>query len=154
MIALGTACLQRVYIAAKWLAHALVDCSTVSALQGGIYHGRILLPSEYPFKPPSFLMLTPNGRFETGVKVCPQRQHGDTLADVRLCRLGVCHLCRRRLKGLWHSLSQVCLSISSHHPEHWQPSWSLRTALVALIAFMQTPGNGAIGSLVRLQSGC
>lgn len=39
------------------------------ALQGGIYHGRILLPSEYPFKPPSFLMLTPNGRFETGVKV-------------------------------------------------------------------------------------
>lgn len=45
---------------------------------------------------------------------------------------------------------QVCLSISSHHPEHWQPSWSVRTALVALIAFMQTPGNGAIGSLVRL----
>lgn len=43
---------------------------------------------------------------------------------------------------------QVCLSISSHHPEHWQPSWSVRTALVALIAFMQTPGNGAIGSLV------
>ena len=44
---------------------------------------------------------------------------------------------------------QVCLSISSHHPEHWQPSWSVRTALTALIAFMPTPGNGAIGSLVR-----
>ena len=37
--------------------------------QGGLYHGRILLPPEYPFKPPSFLMLTPNGRFETGQKV-------------------------------------------------------------------------------------
>jgi len=46
-------------------------------------------------------------------------------------------------------IPQVCLSISSHHPEHWQPSWSVRTALTALIAFMPTPGNGAIGSLVR-----
>ncbi|MFX8999727.1 ubiquitin-conjugating enzyme E2, partial [Acinetobacter baumannii] len=76
-----------------------------------MFHGRILLPPEYPFKPPSFLMLSPNGRFETGVK--------------------------------------ICLSISSHHPEHWQPSWSVRTALTALTAFFPTPGNGAIGSLVR-----
>ena len=83
-----------------------------SLLQGGIYHGRILLPPEYPFKPPSFLLLSPNGRFETNTK--------------------------------------ICLSISSHHPEHWQPSWSVRTALTALIAFFPTPGNGAIGSLVGL----
>ncbi|KXZ44643.1 hypothetical protein GPECTOR_64g137 [Gonium pectorale] len=79
------------------------------ALEGGIYHGRILLPAEYPFKPPSFMMLSPNGRFETGVK--------------------------------------ICLSISSHHPEHWQPSWSVRTALTALIAFMPSPGAGALGAL-------
>jgi ubiquitin-conjugating enzyme E2 J1 len=78
--------------------------------QGGIYHGRILLPAEYPFKPPAFMMLTPSGRFQTGVK--------------------------------------ICLSISSHHPEHWQPSWSVRTALTALVAFMPSPGQGALGSLV------
>lgn len=77
--------------------------------EGGVYHGRILLPSEYPFKPPSFVMLTPSGRFQTNVK--------------------------------------ICLSISSHHPEHWQPSWSVRTALTALIAFMPSPGAGALGSL-------
>ncbi|CAN1195049.1 Ubiquitin-conjugating enzyme E2 32 [Linum perenne] len=77
--------------------------------EGGIYHGRIQLPAEYPFKPPSFMLLTPNGRFETQTK--------------------------------------VCLSISNHHPEHWQPSWSVRTALVALIAFMPTNPNGALGSL-------
>ena len=77
--------------------------------EGGIYHGRIILPSEYPFKPPAFLLLTPNGRFETNVK--------------------------------------VCLTISQHHPEHWQPSWSVRTALVALVAFLPTPADGAVGSL-------
>ena len=26
--------------------------------EGGIYHGRIMLPSEYPFKPPNFMLLT------------------------------------------------------------------------------------------------
>ncbi|GFZ21733.1 ubiquitin-conjugating enzyme 32 [Actinidia rufa] len=80
-----------------------------SEFEGGIYHGRIQLPAEYPLKPPSFMLLTPNGRFETQTK--------------------------------------ICLSISNHHPEHWQPSWSVRTALVALIAFMPTNPNGALGSL-------
>ncbi|XP_073001129.1 ubiquitin-conjugating enzyme E2 32 [Typha latifolia] len=77
--------------------------------EGGIYHGRIQLPADYPFKPPDFMMLTPNGRFETQKK--------------------------------------ICLSISNYHPEHWQPSWSVRTALVALIAFMPTNPGGALGSL-------
>ncbi|KAG8480847.1 hypothetical protein CXB51_025325 [Gossypium anomalum] len=80
-----------------------------SEFEGGIYHGRIQLPAEYPFKPPSFMLLTPNGRFETQTK--------------------------------------ICLSISNHHPEHWQPSWSVRTALVALIASCPPTPNGALGSL-------
>lgn len=75
----------------------------------GIYHGRIILPTQYPMKPPDIILLTPNGRFETNKK--------------------------------------ICLSISGHHPESWQPSWSIRTALLALIAFMPTKTIGAIGSL-------
>ncbi|XP_023236066.1 ubiquitin-conjugating enzyme E2 J1-like [Centruroides sculpturatus] len=75
----------------------------------GLYHGRIVLPPEYPMKPPSIILLTPNGRFEIQKK--------------------------------------ICLSISGHHPESWQPSWSIRTALLAIIGFMPTHGNGAIGSL-------
>jgi len=77
--------------------------------EGGIYHGRIIVPPEYPMKPPDIILLTPNGRFEVGKK--------------------------------------ICLSISGHHPETWQPSWSIRTALLAIIAFMPTPAQGTIGSL-------
>lgn len=76
---------------------------------GGIYHGRIIMPADYPMKPPNIIFLTPNGRFETNKK--------------------------------------ICLSISGHHPETWQPSWSIRTALLAIIGFMPTPANGTIGSL-------
>ena len=43
--------------------------------------------------------------------------------------------------------TKICLSISAHHPEHWQPSWSLRTALVALVAFFPAPADGAIGAI-------
>jgi hypothetical protein len=42
---------------------------------------------------------------------------------------------------------KICLTISAHHPESWQPSWSVRTALVALIGFFPTEGQGAIGAL-------
>ncbi|KAH0584275.1 hypothetical protein H2248_009823 [Termitomyces sp. 'cryptogamus'] len=38
--------------------------------EGGVYHFRILLPAEYPFRPPSLMMLTPNGRFELNTKIC------------------------------------------------------------------------------------
>ncbi|KAH3735459.1 ubiquitin-conjugating enzyme E2 J1-like [Dreissena polymorpha] len=80
-----------------------------SEFEGGLYHGRIILPPEYPMKPPSIIIMTPNGRFEINKK--------------------------------------ICLSISGHHPESWQPSWSLRTAMLAIIGFMPTHGAGALGSL-------
>ncbi|KAL1741711.1 ubiquitin-conjugating enzyme/RWD-like protein [Schizophyllum fasciatum] len=37
--------------------------------EGGLYHFRITLPPEYPFRPPSIIMLTPNGRFELNTKL-------------------------------------------------------------------------------------
>ena len=36
----------------------------------GIYHGRIEFPTDYPFSPPNFLFLTPNGRFHARQKIC------------------------------------------------------------------------------------
>eukprot|EP00003_Mantamonas_plastica_P024565 TRINITY_DN4597_c0_g1_i4.p1 TRINITY_DN4597_c0_g1~~TRINITY_DN4597_c0_g1_i4.p1 ORF type:complete len:625 (+),score=140.00 TRINITY_DN4597_c0_g1_i4:58-1875(+) len=41
-----------------------------SAFEEGIYHGRIILPPEYPMKPPDFMFLTPNGRFKENEKFC------------------------------------------------------------------------------------
>jgi len=77
--------------------------------EGGIYHGRILLPAEYPYKPPHIMFLTPSGRFEINTK--------------------------------------ICLSFSAFHPELWQPAWGIRLILEALISFLPTPGDGAIGAL-------
>ncbi|CCD68334.1 UBC core domain-containing protein [Caenorhabditis elegans] len=77
--------------------------------EGGIYHGRIIFPADYPMKPPNLILLTPNGRFELNKK--------------------------------------VCLSISGYHPETWLPSWSIRTALLALIGFLPSTPGGALGSL-------
>jgi len=41
-----------------------------SVYAGGEYHGILLFPSEYPFKPPGIKMLTPSGRFQPDRKVC------------------------------------------------------------------------------------
>lgn len=38
--------------------------------EGGVYHGRILLPPDYPFRPPDIMFTTPNGRFNVGTKIC------------------------------------------------------------------------------------
>lgn len=37
---------------------------------GGVYHGKIVFPPEYPLRPPSIQMLTPSGRFQTNTKIC------------------------------------------------------------------------------------
>ena len=80
-----------------------------SPFDGGIYHGRIVLPPAYPLKPPSFRFLTPTGRFEVN--------------------------------------REICLSISGHHEETWQPAWGIRTALVAIRSFMDTDSKGQLGGM-------
>ncbi|CAL1715367.1 unnamed protein product [Somion occarium] len=41
-----------------------------SPFAGGEYHGVLLFPPEYPFKPPGIKMLTPSGRFQPDRKIC------------------------------------------------------------------------------------
>ena len=75
----------------------------------GAYHGRIVLPQQYPLRPPSFRFMTPSGRFEVN--------------------------------------REICLSISGHHEETWQPAWGIRTALWALRAFMEGGAKGQVGGM-------
>ncbi|KAI2490075.1 hypothetical protein MHU86_24517 [Fragilaria crotonensis] len=89
--------------------HFTIRGADATDFEGGIYHGRILLPPEYPFKPPHIMFLTPSGRFDTNTK--------------------------------------ICLSFSAFHPELWQPAWGIRLILEALIAFLPSPADGAIGAL-------
>ncbi|KAF8420988.1 ubiquitin-conjugating enzyme/RWD-like protein [Tirmania nivea] len=42
---------------------------------------------------------------------------------------------------------EICLSISGHHEETWQPAWGIRTALVAIRAFMDSEVGGQVGGL-------
>lgn len=44
--------------------HYVIEGPKGSPYEGGFYHGTIVFPSEYPYKPPSIQMLTPNGRFK------------------------------------------------------------------------------------------
>lgn len=89
--------------------HFTLRGTSQSPYEGGIYHGRIVLPPAYPLKPPSFRFLTPSGRFEAN--------------------------------------REICLSISGHHEETWQPAWGIRTALVAIRSFMDTDAKGQVGGM-------
>lgn len=88
--------------------HFTVRGPPETAFATGLYHGRIVLPPEYPLKAPEIILLTPNGRFEVGTR--------------------------------------ICLSVTSHHNETWQPSWGIRTILTALVGFMPTKSEG-LGAL-------
>jgi ubiquitin-protein ligase len=41
-----------------------------SVYDNGIYHGRVLLPKDYPASPPRVQMITPSGRFIPGEDIC------------------------------------------------------------------------------------
>nr|ACO14974.1 Ubiquitin-conjugating enzyme E2 J2 [Caligus clemensi] len=64
------------YIAAEPLPSNLLEWHYVvtgpenSPYQGGLYHGKLVFPMEFPFKPPSIYMITPNGRFHTQQRLC------------------------------------------------------------------------------------
>ncbi|KAL2493362.1 Ubiquitin-conjugating enzyme E2 34 [Abeliophyllum distichum] len=50
--------------------HYVLEGSTGTPYAGGYYHGKIIFPAEYPFKPPGISMITPSGRFKPQKKLC------------------------------------------------------------------------------------
>ncbi|CAL4086118.1 unnamed protein product, partial [Meganyctiphanes norvegica] len=89
--------------------HYVVQGPEDSPYHGGYYHGKLVFPDNFPFKPPEIQMFTPSGRFETN--------------------------------------TAICLSMSSFHPESWNPSWTVGTILTGLLSFMMEDAAGAVGTV-------
>jgi ubiquitin-protein ligase len=50
--------------------HFTIRGTPETEFHNGLYHGKFTLPVNYPFAPPTIMLLTPNGRFETNKKIC------------------------------------------------------------------------------------
>ncbi len=50
--------------------HYVVTGPENTPYAGGFYHGKLVFPREFPFKPPAIYMITPNGRFKVNQKLC------------------------------------------------------------------------------------
>uniref|UniRef100_A0A7R9WR95 E2 ubiquitin-conjugating enzyme n=1 Tax=Craspedostauros australis TaxID=1486917 RepID=A0A7R9WR95_9STRA len=50
--------------------HYVIEGSAKTPYEGGIYHGKLIFPKQYPLKPPGVIMLTPTGRFQPNRRLC------------------------------------------------------------------------------------
>lgn len=50
--------------------HYVVKGPSETPYEHGVYHGKLVFPREFPFKPPSIYMITPNGRFKCNTRLC------------------------------------------------------------------------------------
>jgi len=50
--------------------HFVISGPASTPYEGGQYHGKLTFPSDYPYKPPAIMMLTPNGRFSPNTRLC------------------------------------------------------------------------------------
>lgn len=99
---------------------------------GGYYHGKLIFPREFPFKPPSIYMITPNGRFKCNTR------YSMTLSSLSSEETA--------LERFDLPLPRLCLSITDFHPDTWNPAWSVSTILTGLLSFMVEKGP-TLGSI-------
>ncbi|VDO60646.1 unnamed protein product [Heligmosomoides polygyrus] len=50
--------------------HYIIYGAPNTPYDGGVYHGKLVFPSDFPFKPPSIYMITPSGRFQVNTRLC------------------------------------------------------------------------------------
>ncbi|KAL3781358.1 hypothetical protein HJC23_013442 [Cyclotella cryptica] len=104
-----------------------------SVYENGIYHGRVLLPKDYPGSPPRVQVRFPI------TSICKSPAY--------------CHLCfqffsalyilRKMLtpSGRFVPGEDICLSASNYHPETWTPRWTVLSLVDALRLHMLTAAN-------------
>ncbi len=71
---------------------------------GGEYYAKLTIPDDFPYKPPSFEMLTPNGVYSLGGKVCISV--GEFHSQNYLPTLGISGFSGQLLSGMigWRTL--------------------------------------------------
>ncbi|SCU97871.1 LADA_0H08944g1_1 [Lachancea dasiensis] len=50
--------------------HYVISGPPETPYHGGQYHGTLVFPSDYPFRPPAIRMVTPSGRFKEDTRLC------------------------------------------------------------------------------------
>jgi len=50
--------------------HYVVFGAPETPYEGGYFHGKLVFPTDFPFRPPAIYMLTPSGRFQTNTRLC------------------------------------------------------------------------------------
>lgn len=125
--------------------HFVISGPPSTPYEGGMYHGKLVFPPEYPYRPPSIYMLTPSGRFDVNTRLCLSMRCGRDWSRSRRCAL-------RRAASAPASLLTLgapdapTRAHSDFHPETWVPAWSVGTILNGILSFMleATPTVGSV----------
>ncbi|KHN83944.1 Adaptin ear-binding coat-associated protein 2 [Toxocara canis] len=132
--------------------HYVIRGAPSTPYEGGIYHGKLIFPPDFPFKPPAIYMLTPSGRFQTNTRLCLSISdfHPDTWNPAwTVCFFcGIYHgklifppdfpfkppaIYMLTPSGRFQTNTRLCLSISDFHPDTWNPAWTIITGLLSFM---------------------
>jgi ubiquitin-conjugating enzyme E2 J2 len=137
----------------------VLEGDAASPYAGGFYHGKVVFPPQYPFRPPSIAMMCAPAAVAAAADVC--------------CML-VCLRCsfalrqrrprRRRSRaplpppdsnrrrstpsGRFEPGNKICLSFSDFHPESWNPLWGVSHILLGVQSFFYTD-DGTTGARIH-----
>lgn len=111
------------------------DESSRSVFSGGFYYGKVIFPPSYPHRPPALYMITPNGRFVTGSRLCL------SMSDCTLFEITSFSFATHThtyIFTLTHTRMHqyIYIYIYTVHPESWNPMWSVSTIILGLLSFM------------------
>ena len=100
--------------------HFTIRGPSETPFESGIYHGRILLPSDYPFKPPNIVFLT-----VTNDLALTEYNYivGTFEESIYYIYFKLCNSFSLQKNGRFEVGTKICLSISAYHEETWQPAW-------------------------------
>jgi len=113
--------------------------------EGGVYHGKILVSIFVPFSEKRALLFR-----NIFISLFVKKTKIEFLQRTQLppeYPFKPPHIMFLTPSGRFETNTKVCLSFSAYHPELWQPAWGIRLILEAIISFLPTPADGAVGAL-------